>query len=597
MKKKAVSLLIMGIMIVSLVSCGTKKVEETVQDQSNNEKTTETTEINYKSIDYSNVFFEENISDELKSEEFTTPKSDLTAKIKEETGISIVDSNGATGVELVSSIDENNKSDLYINTFIVGSNLNISVDAADGEEVTVSNNNADGTVDSISNENGLYKVELEGIDINTDVEETISIKIGDKTYTINTIHEMLPNIDTYSNGNAEEGIYTLALDKFLLRVNTKGQIVYYRDMGWVCKNLGEELQVENFKAQDTEDGRYYSFFVELDPSKRNANGGFSAGEYVVMDENYKEINYVTLQENSDSNHKHGEGYLDQHEFVMLSKDHWLSLSYTEEEVENLPEALNVDKAYVQAGIVQEVKDGKVISEYNTTDYPFLYETAKENIDYAASKPNGTADDYMDYVHVNSINIDPKDNNIIVSMRSQYSVYKIDRETGEIIWVLGGDKDEFGLTEEQKFLGQHYAMYVDSKLADGNDSVITIFDNNTDFQENKTRILEIKLDEINKKIVDYKQYIGEEMNNLSAEIGKTEANHWSTHCGSSEIQSSDSMIIGWGLHGALSGDGNIPVLSDYNKSNNSMNFELYATRNEKCTYHERFFSYRIYKNAF
>ena len=96
---------------------------------------------------------------------------------------------------------------------------------------------------------------------------------------------------------------------------------------------------ENFKAVDApEDGnRYYTYFVELRSDMRNSQGGYSSGEYVIMDENYKEIDYVTLMPNTDENHTHGEGYLDQHEFQLLGRDHWISLSYTGVFVDNLPE--------------------------------------------------------------------------------------------------------------------------------------------------------------------------------------------------------------------------------------------------------------------
>ena len=57
-------------------------------------------------------------------------------------------------------------------------------------------------------------------------------------------------------------------------------------------------------------------------------GGFSSGYYLVMDENYTDIDEATLAANDDEKHYHGQGYLDQHEFVVLGKDHYINLSYT-----------------------------------------------------------------------------------------------------------------------------------------------------------------------------------------------------------------------------------------------------------------------------
>jgi hypothetical protein len=99
----------------------------------------------------------------------------------------------------------------------------------------------------------------------------------------------------------EAGVYTFALDKILLRVNTEGKIVYYRDMGCAGENM-----TENFQPQDTQDGRFYTYFAELNPEMRNSKGGFSSGMYVVMDENYKEIDYITMLANDEEENTHGE---------------------------------------------------------------------------------------------------------------------------------------------------------------------------------------------------------------------------------------------------------------------------------------------------
>src|SRR4029078_9122146 len=48
---------------------------------------------------------------------------------------------------------------------------------------------------------------------------------------------------------------------------------------------------------------------------------------------------------------------------------------------------------------------------------------------------------LDYVHTNSIELDT-DGNIIVSNRNIDQVNKIDVNTGEFIWRLGGLKNEF-----------------------------------------------------------------------------------------------------------------------------------------------------------
>lgn len=131
---------------------------------------------------------------------------------------------------------------------------------------------------------------------------------------------------------------------------------------------------------------------------------------------------------------------------------------------------------------------------------------------------------IDYFHINSLNIDPLDNNIIISARNQDSIIKISRKDGHIIWILGGPNDQFGLTDAQKFSRQHFASYVKN----GN---LLLFDNG--YEREISRILEISLDEKNKKINTYEEF------SLGI-FGK-----W---CGSVQKIDPDKRVycIGWGM---------------------------------------------------
>ena len=111
------------------------------------------------------------------------------------------------------------------------------------------------------------------------------------------------------------------------------------------------------------------------------------------------------------------------------------------------------------------------------------------------------------MHFNSIIIDPKDNNFIVSFASQSSVVKLNRQTGEIMWTLGGLGDDLKLDKKYHFFGQHSLSFDDK----GN---LMLFDNQSaDFARRiikdpklleYSRILKFKLDEKNKKIVNIQE---------------------------------------------------------------------------------------------
>jgi hypothetical protein len=93
----------------------------------------------------------------------------------------------------------------------------------------------------------------------------------------------------------------------------------------------------------------------------------------------------------------------------------------------------------------------------------------------------------DYVHANSVDVDT-DGDFIMSARATWGVYKIDRETGRIVWRLGGKKSTFKLGPGVRFAYQHDAQ----RRADG---AITVFDNAAAPAVRKSsRALAIRLDE-------------------------------------------------------------------------------------------------------
>ena len=52
---------------------------------------------------------------------------------------------------------------------------------------------------------------------------------------------------------------------------------------------------------------------------------------------------------------------------------------------------------------------------------------------------------LDYFHINSIDVD-HDDNLLLSARNTSAVYKIERESGEVLWRLGGKKSDFEMGE-------------------------------------------------------------------------------------------------------------------------------------------------------
>lgn len=83
-------------------------------------------------------------------------------------------------------------------------------------------------------------------------------------------------------------------------------------------------------------------------------------------------------------------------------------------------------------------------------------------------PPASAGTPWDYFHVNSVQ-QVGDGNLIISSRHTWSIYKVSRQTGRVLWTLGGKHSNFRLGPGARFAWQH-----DVRLRPGHQ--VTIFDN-------------------------------------------------------------------------------------------------------------------------
>ena len=553
--------------------------------------------------------------------------------------LSVEDEKGATGVVLVSYPQLEGENDYYLNALVAGNALQIRADG----QIKSAESSASGALTIQDNAISVVPAAISAAD---PVDEIISVELEDGTkYNIHTYNALLPDIDITGTGVAPEnaGIYSILLDGFMIRVNTDGQLVYYRDTS--C--TGEE--VDNFASQEVDGKMYYTIFVNLHKYTMSMHGTF-----LVMDENYKDLDQLLLAENQDTAIPHKVAYLEPHEFIVLEEGHYLTLCYMPIHVSNLPddvEGINGTKeAYVWAGLIQEVKDGKVLMEYNTASDPVYYSNAVERIDFAGSTDEaitGIKDTsgrqtsffgLMDYTHINSLDyvLDAEGNiaKLLISMRMQSAVYQIDAKTGTIDWVLGGKgstlsgydefakerQDDKGVTFNALTFGQHYAKYM-NKNADGTltgNPVISVFDNQTGVNPflttldppTLTRTMVVTIDEAAKTAAVSDVINGTDLNKLSDKY------HIASHCGTVRYINDHSVLLGWGFHimideagpdkeyGSISDEGypdlrigSKPIFTEYDPTNNIITFELSAVRNPDCEPPATsFFSYRVYKAA-
>lgn len=136
-------------------------------------------------------------------------------------------------------------------------------------------------------------------------------------------------------------------------------------------------------------------------------------------------------------------------------------------------------------VVQEFDDSfELVKTWNSADH-FEILDGNENSSYLDFTEN-----QIDYVHANGISID-SDTSFLISCRHMDEITKVDRRTGNVIWRLGGKKNQFQfINDELKFSHQHSIR----ALKNGN---ILLFDNGNLRTPQLSSVVEYDIDEANK----------------------------------------------------------------------------------------------------
>jgi hypothetical protein len=152
---------------------------------------------------------------------------------------------------------------------------------------------------------------------------------------------------------------------------------------------------------------------------------------------------------------------DQHEFKLTPQNTALIVVYNP-----VPRDLSgfggPSDGQVVDGIVQEidVASGRVLFEWHSLDHVGIDESK-------VPVPTTTPGPY-DYFHINAVSVD-EDRNLLVSARNTWTIYKLSRHDGHVIWRLGGTKSDFALGAGTQFAWQHDPEPVDAHT-------VRIFDN-------------------------------------------------------------------------------------------------------------------------
>ncbi|MFC2085559.1 aryl-sulfate sulfotransferase, partial [Bacteroidota bacterium] len=180
----------------------------------------------------------------------------------------------------------------------------------------------------------------------------------------------------------------------------------------------------------------------------------------------------------------GHGYrTDKHEFRLLPNSNAILIARDAQIVDmsQLVEG-GSDSALVKGRHVQEVDTaGNVIFEWRCWDHFNI--TDALNIDLTAQT--------IDYVHMNAIEVD-YDGHLLLSSRHLSEITKINRNTGKIIWRLGGANNQFVLLGDTHF----FSFQHDIRAVPGKQDHYTLFDNGNFNEPRISRAVEYKIDTLN-----------------------------------------------------------------------------------------------------
>ncbi len=254
----------------------------------------------------------------------------------------------------------------------------------------------------------------------------------------------------------------------------------------------------------------------------------------------------------------GNGYKGNgHDGLLLPNGHGILFA-------NDPEPVDMSKV-VPGGNPDAIVTGVVIQEIDSQKNVIFQWRSWDYLPITDSYFDLTAQN-IDLIHANALAVD-LDGNILISMRHLSCIVKIDRETGNISWILGGKENQFTFVNEHESNSPTYFSYQHdiSVLPNGN---ITLFDNGNQHSPQYSRGVEYKLDEKNMTATLVWEY------RHSPDI-------YADAMGSTQRLQNGNTIIGWGMAGR---NGN-PVFTEVHPDN-SIALEM--------TLPDKGFSYRTYK---
>lgn len=370
---------------------------------------------------------------------------------------------------------------------------------------------------------------FERLDMGITMKDLYSPQIPTNTSELDTIPEDFPEITIGTVNNPAPGNIFLANFRFG-NTNTDGFFMMILDSTGYPVKYKRSAPFPTFDFDMQPNGLLsYADIFQILP-------GYGFSQFKVMDTSFAVVDSFQF----------GNGYqADFHDFRLLPNGHALMMAYDPQPLDMSQIVPGGDtNAIVIGGIIQELdSDKNVVFQWRSWDYVDITDSYIE-----------LTGEIVDYIHLNAVDFD-NDENILISSRHFSEVTKISRQTGEIIWRLGGKNNEFNFINENPDNAPNYFSFQHDprRISNGN---LTLFDNGNQHSPPYSRGAEYELDEQNKTATLVWEY-------------RHDPDLYGFATGSVQRLPNGNTLIGWGAASATGG----PVLTEVHPDK-SVAYELF-----------------------
>jgi hypothetical protein len=234
--------------------------------------------------------------------------------------------------------------------------------------------------------------------------------------------------------------------------------------------------------------------------------GLGVGDCVIFDRHYRQLARFRAGHRRPA---------DLHEFVITPRGTALVTAQETRRRDLRPLGDHANRPVI-GSVIQELQipSARVLFEWRSLEHVALAES------HQRIGPR------FDYFHANSIGL-TADGNLLVCARNTWAAYKIDRDTGRVIWRLGGKKSDFHMGKGTFFAWQH-----DARSHDG-DRLISIFDNGASpAVERQSRALLVALDHRRKRATLRRAFTHR-------------PSVLAHYTGNMQVLGNDNVLVGWG----------------------------------------------------